>query len=38
MACAGTLDTAERWWPPITSGDGPTHDYWLLDFGWGGNP
>jgi hypothetical protein len=20
------------------SGDGPTHDYWLLDFGWGGNP
>jgi len=20
------------------SGDGPSHDYWLLDFGWGGNP
>ena len=20
------------------SGDGPTHDYWLLDFGWGGTP
>jgi hypothetical protein len=21
-----------------TSSDGPSHDYWLLDFGWGGNP
>jgi hypothetical protein len=20
------------------SGDGPSHDYWLLDFGWGHNP